>query len=117
MGVTLTHPTLIGSMCVLLQPRPCCLAPRSPYFPPRTPPQPLAFQAAVPQPFGVQLPWKPLEAPSNWHPHPRGPGVGGMWVISITLPWSGVLLAAVAPPGFRSPFFPTQKPPGLPWGP
>ena len=41
----------------------------------------------------------------------RPRGVGTV-VIPITLPWSGVLLAAVAPPGVRGPVFPTQKPPG-----
>ena len=32
-------------------------------------------------------------------------------VIPITLPWSRVLLAAIAPPGLRGPVFLTQKPP------
>ena len=44
-------------------------------------------------------------------------GCGGTGVIPSTLPCGGVLLAAVATPGLRSPVFPTQKPPGLPWGP
>ena len=50
------------------------------FLPPTSPTPSPASQGAIPLPFGVQLPWQPLEAPSNWPPHPRGPGVGGMWV-------------------------------------
>ena len=50
-------------------------------------------------------------------PLPRPRGVAGTWVILSTLPCGSVLFVAIVPPSLRDPVFPTQKPPGLPWGP
>ena len=61
--ITLTLPTLIRSMCVLLQSRPCTLPPGPLTCPMASTPAP-CFSGAVPHPFGVQLTWQSLEAPS-----------------------------------------------------
>ena len=63
-----------------------------------------ASQGAVPLPFGVQLPWQHLKAPSYWVPHPRGIGSVGTGVIPNILPWSSVFLASIAPPASEAPF-------------
>ena len=72
-------------------------------------------QGAAPLPFEVQLPWQALEAPSQLPPHPRGPGGVGIEVIPNTLPWSGVLLAAVCPLP-QKPRFSYSESPGPPLG-
>ena len=79
-------------------------------LPPTSPTPSPASQAAVPLPFGIQLPWQPLEAPSYWPPHPRGTGSVGTGVIPSILPWNSVLLAAIAPPGLRNPFSLPRRP-------
>ena len=110
-GVTLTRPTLMGLMCVLLQPQPCRLAPRSgsyPHVPHPIPcfsggrPYSLWGSAPMASPGGPIL--VASSSPSSWG--------WGTEVIPNTLPWSGLLLAAVSPPGLRVPIFPIQKLPG-----
>ena len=55
-GVTLTRPTLIGSMCDLVQLWWCCLGPQVPFLPPHgTYPCALLFMGQLHSPLGVQL--------------------------------------------------------------
>ena len=122
-GVTLTHPTFIQSMCVLVQPRPCCLDPRSPYCPSTDPtPAPSSSRGSSTSPWGsahTVIPGGPILVAS---PSPRPRGVGGTWVIPKTLPCRSVLrifwfcfcfFAAIIPPGLQRPHVPY---PEGPWG-
>ena len=113
-GVTLTRPTLIGSMCDLVQLWWCCLGPQVPFLPPHARHLPLrpALHGAAPQPLGGSAHTGHLEAPFWWPPHPRDPG-GSTWVIPSTLPCSSVLFTSAVLPGLRHPMFLTQKPLGL----
>ena len=74
-GVTLTRPTLIGSMCVLVQLWWCCLGPQVPFLPPHgTYPCALLFMGQLHSHLGVQLTqdiWRPH---SGGHPIPGTPG-------------------------------------------
>ena len=66
-GVTLTRPTLMGSMCVLLQPWPCRLAPRSGSCLPHPPPHPLLLMG--PSLYHLVV----FSSHGNpWRPHPSG---------------------------------------------
>ena len=117
LSVSLTHPTLIGSMCVLVQRWQCWPAPRSLSCPPRPPPLRPAHHWAAPHPLRFS------SHSDTWSPHLGGfpiPGTlegGVMCVIPSTLPRGSVFFVAAIPPGLRHPVLPTQEPSGPLWGP
>ena len=85
-GVTLNRLTLLGSMCVLLQPRTCRLAPRSGSCPSRPPPHPLLLRGPSLSPLVFRSHGNP------WRPHPCGlliPEAPGVW--SSPSPYHGAV--------------------------
>ena len=111
-GVTLNRLTLLGSMCVLLQPRPCRLAPRSGSCPSRPPPHPLLLRGPSLTPLGFSLHGNP------WRPRPSGPLIPetprvGARCSSPTIYHGAVCCWLLFFPRLLSTVFPTQKPPVL----
>ena len=112
-GVTLTRPTLMGLMCVLLQPQPCRLAPRSgscPHVPHPIPcfsgrcTSPLWGSAPMATTGGhIQLTSSSLR-PQGWghvgHPH------------HPTMEWS--VVGCCCSPWCQRPRFPYPEAPGTP---
>ena len=114
MGVNLTRLTLRGSMCVLLQPWPCRLAPRSGSCPSHPPPIP-CFSGGSPSPLWGSAPMASPGGPilgASSSPRPRGCGHRGHPQHPTM---ERCVFGCCFAPCLRSPFFPTQNPPVLPW--